>query len=154
MRQDVHQFGEADLVQPLAVEAQVGAFEVDEWRDLLLVAAQVVGDVGVGERRQLGGATGRIADLGGDVTDDEDDVMAHALEAGRDDDRHRVAQVNIRGRRVDAVLDHERSARRLGRGDLLRETRRGGDDVDRAAFDQRGLLGRREVGQVQGLADQ
>lgn len=89
-------------------------------------------------------ASRRGADLGRDVTDGEDDVVAHPLEPAGNNDRHGVAEVDIGRGRGGAVLDDERTPRRPRSLDLLGEHRGRGDQVIRAPLDQgRLLLGER-----------
>ena len=54
-----------------------------------------------GQRRAVAGASGRVADASRDVADDEHHPVSHALEAGGQDHRHRVADVHVRGVAVD-----------------------------------------------------
>jgi hypothetical protein len=72
------------------------------------VGAEVAGDVVVGERGTLVGATGRIADLGCDVTNDEHHLMPHPLQPAQNEHRHRVAEVDLGAGRVDPEFRDER----------------------------------------------
>src|SRR5690606_25131977 len=52
----------------------------------------------------------RIADPGGVVADHEDDLVAELLEGAQLPDRDGVADVEVRPRRVESLLDAERPA--------------------------------------------
>ena len=100
--------------------------EVEERGNLLPVGLHVAGDVIVGQGWPVGGATRRVADLGGDVPDDEDDTVGHALEPTGDDHRYGVADVDVGGGGVDAELDHELALLGLGGGQQFGELAGGG----------------------------
>ncbi len=99
-------------------------FEVEEGADLITVGDEIAGDVLVGQLGALIRAAGRITDLGGHVADDEDHLMAHALEPAQDEHRYRVPQVDVAAGRVDAELGDERPVLLPGFDDALGQ---GGD---------------------------
>jgi hypothetical protein len=121
---------------------ELGAGEVEEWGDLLAVGGQIAGNVGVGQRRAFVGPHRGVADLGGHVADDEDDLVAHALEAAQDQHRHRVPQVHFGAGWVDAELCDEPPA--LGASLDHPGGRRvcGGLQLLGSLGDEGGLLGR------------
>ena len=134
--------------EPLAVVPEVSAGEVEERGHLLAVGRHVAADVVVGQRRPVGGPPGRVADLGGDIADDEDDLVPHPLEPAGDDHRHRVADVHVGGGRVDPELDDQLAPLGIGCGQSRGQIADGRQEFLGAGGDQRGLLGRGQVGQV------
>src|SRR5262249_22482635 len=88
--------------------------------------------------RQLGprrGPARRIADHRGEIPDDEDRLVAEILELAELHQRHGVPEMDVRGARIDAVLDPQRPAGRQTRHELvLRKDVRGAAAEDRELF--------------------
>ena len=62
------------------------------------------------QRRASGRAARRIADGGGEITDEQHCLMAEQLELAELFQSHRVAEVNVRRGGIDAQLDPQRAA--------------------------------------------
>jgi hypothetical protein len=109
-------FRKLELSQPLAVGThfQPRRIGVDDLSRLVEVRLRVPIDLLLGQDRPLGRAPGRISDSRRVVADDEDALMAGALERGHPLERNRMPYVDIGRRDVDAELDAERPpARKL-----------------------------------------
>ena len=74
----------------------------------LLVGAGVRLYLGGGQRRPGGIAAGRIADEPGEVADEKDHLVPELLKLTHFVQKHRVPEVQIRRRRVEARLDAQR----------------------------------------------
>ena len=72
------------------------------------VGLRVGVDLGAREHRPGGGAARGIADARGEVADDQHDGVAGVLELAQLAEHHRVAEVDVRRRRVQTELDAER----------------------------------------------
>ena len=90
----------------------------------------------------------RVTDLGRHVTDDEHDLVAHALEAAQHEHGHGVAEVQFGARRVDAELGNERPALRTGFREPFGQRLRRGLELLGPVGHQSRLFGRGEVGEV------
>ena len=95
---------EAELAQPLAVEAHLGLVAVEDLEDLRLVGLGVLVDLLARERRPRGRAARGIADEPGEVADEEDDGVAHVLKVLQLAHQHGVAQVQVGRGRIEAGL--------------------------------------------------
>ena len=121
----------------------------DTWS---LVGGEVGGDLLVGERRALVGPPARVPDLCGYVADDEDDLVAHALEAAEDQHRDGVAEVDLRAGGVDAELRHEGPPLAARFDNASRQVFGGWLELLATSCDEGGLLGGGEIGQVRSPA--
>ena len=83
---------------------------VEHLHGLLDIGLGVGLDLLLGERRAGGVAAGRVADERGAVADDERHAVAEILELAQLAQGHRMAQMDIGGRRVDAELHVQRHA--------------------------------------------
>jgi hypothetical protein len=102
--------GRGHLAHQAGVEFDAGALGVQNLEDLRLVGARILAHVVLAERRAGGVLARRVADHAGEVADQEDDLVAELLEPAHLVDQHRVADVQVRRRRVEAGLDHQRPA--------------------------------------------
>ncbi len=114
--------------QPLAVEADLGALAVEQLEGLLLVGGGVGLDLLGRGHRPLRRAAAGVADPGGEVADDQHDLVARLLELAQLLQDDRVAEVDVGRGRVDPELDPQRPP---GRELLLQHRRR--QHVDRVA---------------------
>ena len=101
---------EAQLVQPFAVEADLGFFRIENLEDLRLVGLGVGLDLLARQRRTRGVAAGGIADHGRAVADQEDDGVAEILEVLHLAQQHGVAEMQIGRGGVEAGLHAQRPA--------------------------------------------
>ena len=90
---------------------QLGIVAQDLHR-LLLVRAGVGVDLLAGDERARLGPPARVPDARGGVPDDQHDPVAGVLELAQLAEHDRVAQMDVRGRRVDPELDAQRPAER------------------------------------------
>ncbi len=100
---------QAEGAEPLAVTADLRRVPVEDLEHLIEVRGRVRLDLG---RRQLwprGGASAGIADPGGHVPDDQDRPVPEVLKFPQLGECHRVTEVDVGRRRVDAELDPQRS---------------------------------------------
>jgi len=74
-------------------------------------------DLGRARHRSRGRPPGRVTDPGGEVADDQDDLVPGVLEFAQLRQHDRVAEVDVGGGRVDPQLHAQRS----GPGELLGE---------------------------------
>ncbi len=96
---------EAELEEPLAVEADLGLGRVEKLEDLRLVGFGVGVDLLARERRAGGVAPGGIADQPGEVADEEDDGVAHVLKVLQLAHEDGVAEMKVGRGRIHAQLD-------------------------------------------------
>jgi hypothetical protein len=82
---------------------------VEDLPDLPLVGGGVGDDLVFGERRAGGVLAGGVADAGGEVADEEDDLVAELLELPQLVDDDGVAEVEVGRGRIAAELDDERA---------------------------------------------
>jgi hypothetical protein len=140
-----HPRGQADPVfageggQPARVEVDHRGVAVEQLEDLPLVGLGVGGDLVASELRARRFLAGRVADHAGEIADQEDDAMPELLEVVHLADHHRVAQVEVGRRRIEADLDGERTSLAPGRDHARLEILRP-DDVDAAAQQEIHLL--------------
>ena len=95
---------EAELAQPLAVEADFGLVAIENLEDLRLVGLGVGVDLLAGERRARGDAARGIADEAGEVADEEDDGVAHVLKVLELANEDGVAEVQVGRGRIEPVF--------------------------------------------------
>ena len=119
--------------EPLAVGADLGALGVEDAEGLLAVGRGVALDLLAAQHRPRGRAPRGVADAGGPVADDQHRQVPGVLELAQLAQHDRVAEVDVRRRRVDAELHAQRPAER----ELLRE------GVGRQAVDGAGGQARR-----------
>ena len=100
-----HEAFVAELAQPLAVEADFGLVAVENLEDLRLVGFGVGVDLLAGERRARGDAARGIADEAGEVSDQEDDGVAHVLKVLELADEHGVADVQVGRGGIESGFD-------------------------------------------------
>ena len=93
------------MVQPFAVEADFGLVAVENLEDLRLVGFGVGVDLLAGERRARGDAARGIADEAGEVSDEEDDGVAHVLKVLELADEDGVSDVEVGRGGIEAGLD-------------------------------------------------
>ncbi len=126
---------EAQTVEPIAVEANLGFFRVENLEDLGLVGGGVGQDFFPRERRPGDVAAGGVADAGGAVAHDEDHVVAHVLEVLHLAEEHGVAQVQVGRGGIEADLDFQRPADADARLELFLA-----DELDEALLEIRDLF--------------
>ena len=95
--------------QPAAVELHDGLLRIEQLEDLRLVGLGVALDLGRRQRRARLRSTRRVADHRREIADDEDHRVTQILEVLHLADEHRVTQVQVRRRRVEADLHDERA---------------------------------------------
>ena len=110
---------ELQLVEPFAVEADLGFVGVQDFEDLRLISLGVAIDIGAGHRRARDVAAGGIADHAGSIADQKNDRVAQILKVLHLAQQHGVAQVQIGRRGIEAGLHAQRTAGLQG----LREAR-------------------------------
>ena len=101
---------EAELVEPLGVEADLGLVAVEDAEDLVGVGFRVFVDLLAGQRLAGDVAAGGIADERGEVADEEDDLVAEILEVLELAHEHGVAEVQVGRGGIESGLDAERHA--------------------------------------------
>ncbi len=107
---ELDDLGEGHLVEPLAVEDNLGAGPVEDAEGLIGVGLRVREDLVAGEGRAGFRATGGVADLGGEVADDEDGLVPELLELAQFLEDDAVTEMEVGGGGVDAELGAERGA--------------------------------------------
>ena len=101
---DLDQIGGAHLTHPAGVEYDERLLGVEDLKYLLLVGLGVLQHL-VATQRLAGGVLARgITDHAGEITDQEQDLVAKVLELPQLVDQHRVPQVKVGGRRIEARL--------------------------------------------------
>ena len=95
----------AELVRPLRVKQDLRLVGIEDLERLLPVRRRVRLDLLAGERRARLVLPGRVADHPGEITDQELDLVAEALEVAQLVDDHRVAEVQVGRGRVQPQLD-------------------------------------------------
>jgi hypothetical protein len=108
-------------VQPVAVKPDLGLLRVENFEDLCFIGLGVLLDLFTRERRTGGVASRRIADHAGEVTDQENDLMAHILKVLHFAQQHGVAQVQVGCGRVETGLHAQRLAGLLRLLELVSE---------------------------------
>lgn len=116
---EMHHTCEVELAQPLAVKPDDRLFPVQDPGQLCDIGFGIGLDLFRGEHGTRCGASGRIADQGGVVSDDDDDLMPKILELSQLAQHHGKAQMYVRGGRVQPELDFQRFAAARGTGKLL-----------------------------------
>jgi hypothetical protein len=134
LRREAHPPEAAQRLEPLAVESHLRLLRVENLEDLGLVRLGVVLDVFRRQRWPRLRAASRIPDERGEGADDVDNGVAEVLKVLHLADEHRVAQVQVRRRRVEPDLDDERAA--CGGRSLELEAELGGPDHVHTAFGQ------------------
>ena len=92
------------LAQPVGVEFHDGLFGVEDLEDLLLVGLGIGDDLFLGQGGTGLGAAGGVADAAGEVTDQEDDLVAQFLKVAHLVHDHGVAQMQVGSGGVKAHL--------------------------------------------------
>jgi hypothetical protein len=152
--------GRAHLAHPARVEDHEGLLRIQDVEDLLLVGPGVLQHLLPGERLAGGALAGGVPDHPGEVTDQEQDLVAEVLELAELVDQDRVAEVEVGRGRVESRL-HPQGAppRQLGPQGVLQQNlvRPAPDDfqrlVDRGhrpspAATGRGAMYRKPAGRV------
>ena len=123
--------------QRIGLDPDAGAIE--DLHRLATVGAGVVAHLIAAQLRPRLRGAGRIADPPGEIADQEDDLVTEVLEVSHLAQQHSVAEVDVRGARIEPDLDPQRAAPpprplQLGPQPLL------GDQVDHPARQQLELL--------------
>ena len=95
----------AQLVEPLAVEADFGFVAIENLEDLRLVGLGVLIDLLARQRRAGDRAASGIADEAGEISDEEDDGVAHVLKMFELAHEHGVAEMEVGRSGIEAGLD-------------------------------------------------
>ena len=103
--------GRGHLAEPLGIESQFGALAVQHLVDLLGIGLGIGEHVFAGERLARGVLARGIADHAGEIADQEDHLVAQVLKLAHLVEQHRMADVQIRRRRVETGLDAQRPTR-------------------------------------------
>ncbi len=98
---------ELHLPEPLGVVDHLGLLRVQHLEGLLGVGLGALEDLLTSGHRAGGAPAGGVADHRGEVADEEDHLVPQLLELAHLVHQHRVAEVQIRARRVEAGLDLE-----------------------------------------------
>ncbi len=117
-RGQLDQAAGAERIAPFGVVADFGAVGVQHQAGLGVVGLGVFADLLGRERRAGGVAAAGIADLGGEVADQEDHRMAEILQLAHLVQHHRVAQVNVGRGGIQAELDAQGRAGGAAAGQL------------------------------------
>ena len=118
-------------VEPRVWDAlHLGAFQVDDPADLTKVVAGVLLDLRPAQRGPGLVAARGVAHQGGVVADDDDGRMPQVLKLAELAQGDRVAEVDIDPGRVDAILDAQGDACRLGTFQFPDELLAGDDLLD------------------------
>src|SRR5690606_28308605 len=96
------------LVHPGRVEGDLGALRIENLEHLSLIGFRVLQHLLTGKGRPGGALARRVTDHPGEVTNQEDHLMAKLLELAEFVDQYRMTQVKIRSSRVEASLDAQR----------------------------------------------
>ncbi len=96
------------LPHPFAVPADEGPLGIQHLEDLLLVGLGVFFNLQAGQRPPRFGHPAGIPDHAGEITDQENDLMAQILEGFQFLKKHGMAQVKVSRRRVKTGLDTQR----------------------------------------------
>jgi len=108
-------------VAPLRVIADFGAGRIQYQAGLGVVGLRIGLDLLARERRAGGIAPARVPDHGREIADQEDDGMAELLQLAHLVQHHRMAEVDVGCRRIQAQLDAQRNTRCAAARQLLRE---------------------------------
>ncbi len=100
----------AQRIAPLGVIAHFGTRRVQHFAGLLIIGFGIDFDLLTRERRTGRIAPAWIADHGGEVADQKDNVMPHILKLAHFIEHHGVPQVNIGSSGIQAELDAQRRA--------------------------------------------
>jgi len=119
LRGQVDHAARAERVAPLAVVADLGLRRVEHEAGLAVVGLGVGFDLLARERRARRVAAGGVADHRREVADEKDHGMPKVLQLAHLVQHHRVADMDVRRRGVEAELDAQRLAGGLGAGQLL-----------------------------------
>mmetsp|Transcript_49010 Transcript_49010/g.115137 ORF Transcript_49010/g.115137 Transcript_49010/m.115137 type:complete len:407 (-) Transcript_49010:717-1937(-) len=131
--------GRAQGLAPLGVVADLGPGRVQHQLGLGVVGLGVGLDLFLGQRRAGGVAAGGVADQGGEVADQEDHLVTQVLQLAHLVQHHGVADVDVRGGRVQAQLDAQRHAGGSRTRQLLRPLGLRQQLADAAARDGQGF---------------
>src|SRR5262249_23702792 len=101
---------EAQLAEPVAVEADLGFFGVQNLENLRLVSLGVRVDLLACQRSPGKIAAGWIADEPSHVADQKNHAMPEHLEMFHLPKKHRVAQMQVRRGRIEARLHPQRTS--------------------------------------------
>src|SRR5690606_27774339 len=101
----LEQLREVERREPARVELDAHAVEIEDVSDLSRVGFRVCGDLLGSETRPCLAAAARVADAGGVIPDHEDHLVAEILERAQLPYRDRVSDVQVRTRRIKALLD-------------------------------------------------
>ena len=104
---ELEHVSQGERLDPVAVVDDARALGVEDLHGLRDVGLRVLLDLLLGEGRTGAVASGRVADEGGAVADDERDVVAELLELTHLAQGHGMAEVQVGARGIDAQLDVE-----------------------------------------------
>lgn len=104
------QIRRVQIGHPAGIEQHQSLGRIENLENLRLVALRVLDYFVPGQRRAGGALAGGIADHPGEITDQEQHLVAQILKLPQLVDQHRMPKVQIGGRRVEARLDSQRLA--------------------------------------------
>ena len=128
--------GEGHFFEPLAIEDNLGLRPVQHLESLLLVGLGIGHHFIVRQLRTRGGTAARIADHRREIADDENALMTEILELTQLLQSHRMAEMNIRRRRINPELHPEGATR----GEFFRQFF-AADDLRASAAEEFGRFG-------------
>ena len=99
-----------DLVEPFAIEAHFRLERIENFVDLRHVGLGIAHDFFGAEWRTGGGASRRIADHAGEITDQENDGMAEILKMFQLAQKDGVAEMQVGCGGIEASLDAQGGA--------------------------------------------
>jgi len=133
------QIGGSHRSQPLGVEHDAGPLRVEDLEDLLFVGFGIFQDLFASQRLARLALARGVADHAGEVTDQKIDLMPQLLELLELLDQHRVTEMQVRCRGIEAGLDAQGLLALRGVGQLLLEFALD-QDLHRPAADDLHLL--------------
>ena len=100
----------SEFAKPVGVEFHDGLLGIQDLENLILIGLGIGLDLFLRERRPRDGTAGRIADAAGEVANEEHDGVSQFLKMAHFLHNHGMAEVQIRGRGVEANLHFERGS--------------------------------------------
>ncbi len=105
LRSQADEVGGAHLIHPGGVECHFSPGRIENLEHLGLVGLGIFENLLTSQRRTRCTLAARIANHPGEVANQEDHLVTQFLELAQLIDKHGVAQVQIRGGRIEAGLD-------------------------------------------------